>query len=278
VGQGEGDGGGRGAAARHGGAGPGRGSSEIVVFGRRAVLEALEADTARVHDVRVSRGVPADWRRRLAAACREAGVELESVRPEQVSALSREPRHDQGVAARVQLQALQEVESFVDGCKGPRARHPIRVLALDGITNSQNIGMIVRSAVAAGLDAVLWPTFGSPWVNGLVVKASASTVFRCPIVRCESLARGLGVLQAAGFVCAGLAGDAAASLWDWPVPHRAVFVVGAETSGISEDVRGLLDARVSIPMQSGVESLNVAVAASLVCFYAAGASPSRTDA
>jgi 23S rRNA (guanosine2251-2'-O)-methyltransferase len=247
----------------------GRGSSELVVFGRRAVLDALAAETARVHAVRVSRRVPADWRRRLARACGEAGAELETVRPEQVSDLSREPRHDQGVAARVQLRALQEVESFVDSCKGERARRPLRVMALDGITNSQNIGMIVRSAVASGIDAVLWPTVGSPWVNGLVVKSSASTVFRCPIVRCESLTQGIFELQAAGFVSVGLASDVPLSLWDWPVSHRVVFVVGSETTGLSDDVSKLLDASLSIPMHSGVESLNVAVAASLVCFHLA---------
>jgi 23S rRNA (guanosine2251-2'-O)-methyltransferase len=241
-----------------------------VVFGRRAVLEALRADTIRVDAVCVSRRVPTDWRRRLAEACRQRSAPLEIVRSDQVSALSGEPRHDQGVAARVQLQCLHEVESFIDGCKGRGARRPVRVLALDGITNSQNIGMIVRSAMAAGMHALLWPTVGSPWVNGLVVKSSASTIFRCPIVRCGSLIQGLCDLQAAGFVAVGLSGRAQSSLWHYAVPHRAVFVVGAETGGICDDVDAMLDEHVAIPMQAGVESLNVAVAASLVCFHAMG--------
>jgi len=143
------------------------------------------------------------------------------------------------------------------------------VLALDGVTNSQNIGMIVRSAVATGMDALLWPTVGSPWINGLVVKASAGTVLRCPIVRCATLVEGVVALQASGFTSIGLSADAEETLDALVSPHRAVYVVGSETRGLSEDVQALLDRRVRIPMRGGVESLNVAVAASLICFHVA---------
>lgn len=230
------------------------------------MLEALGAEGASVEEVRVARHSPADFRKRLKAACREAGVELATVEEAEVGALSREPRHDQGVVARVRLERLMEVESFVAGLTGRAARHPVRVLAFDGITNSQNVGMIVRSCVAAGLDAVLWPLIGTPWVNGLVVKASASTLYDCPIIRCESLIQGLAELRAAGFVCVGLDGAARDDLFGYAPPHRALFVVGSETEGIGQEVGELLDARVHIPMTGGVESLNVAVAASLLCF------------
>jgi 23S rRNA (guanosine2251-2'-O)-methyltransferase len=245
----------------------GRGRSDLVVFGRRAVLEALASEWVEVSEVRVSRAVEAGFRKDLSSACRHSDVPLEVGRPDSVTALSREPRHDQGVAARVRLLRLMELESFVDARKGAAAAHPARVLALDGVTNSQNIGMIVRSLVAAGLDAMLWPLVGSPWVNGLVVKASAATVFGCPIIRCSSLIQGLAGLQAAGFSCVGLSADADLELYGYAPPHRAVFVVGSETGGISADVEALIDERVRIPMRGGVESLNVAVAASLVCFH-----------
>jgi len=246
-----------------------RGRSDVVVFGRRAVLEALACASVEVEDVRVAKRVAADFRRELGAACRAAEVACETVAPESVSQLSGEPRHDQGVAARVRLTKLMEMESFIDQRKGASAREPTRILALDGLTNSQNIGMLIRSAVAAGIGAIVWPLVGSPWVNGLVIKASASTVFDCPIVRCPNLVQGLSELQAAGFRCIGLAADAEQSLFDYAPPHRAVFVIGAETTGISPEARDLLDERIRIPMQGGVESLNVAVAASLLCFQVA---------
>jgi 23S rRNA (guanosine2251-2'-O)-methyltransferase len=247
-----------------------RGGSALVVFGRRAVLEALAEAELEVELAAAVRDLPAAFRKQLAAACRARGLQLELLPESEIHALSGEPRHDQGVALRLRLAHVLDVEVFVASRKGREARKPVRVLALDGVTNPQNVGMIVRSVVAAGLDGLLWPRIGSPWVSGLVVKSSASALYRCPILRCDSLAEGLTALKRGGFRIAGLAGDAQESLFDFAPPHRAVFVVGGETGGLSPESEALVDARLAIPMQGGIESLNVAVAASLVCYKATG--------
>ena len=90
-----------------------------------------------------------------------------------------------------------------------------------------------------------------------------------PLVRCERLEEGLLALRSGGFAVAGLCADAGTSLFDFEPPHRVVYVVGRETEGLSPEIRTLVDWPLAIPMQAGVESLNVAVAASLVCFQAA---------
>lgn len=247
-----------------------RGRAEVTVFGRRAVLEAIAEPSVEVLEVRVSREAPAPFRKDLAAACRERECPAPAmVEPAKLHEFSGEPRHDQGVAARVRLRAVIEIDTFIEGLTGPAAARPARVLALDGVTNPQNIGMIVRSALAAGMSAILWPLVGCPWINGLIIKASAGTIYRCPVVRCPTLAEGLWQLQSAGFTLAGLSADADQSLFDYPPPHRAAFILGGETQGLSPEVNDLLDAQLSIPMANYVESLNVAVAASLVCFHAA---------
>jgi 23S rRNA (guanosine2251-2'-O)-methyltransferase len=174
------------------------------------------------------------------------------------------------VVARIRLMNVTEVDAFTEGLTGAGAARPARVIALDGVTNPQNIGMIVRSAAAAGMDAILWPGAGSPWVSGLIIKASAATVYRFPIVRCHTLAEGLYELKAAGFTLFGLASGVGGNLFDLDAPHRAAFVVGSETEGLSPEIDGLMDERLSIPMAPGVESLNVAAAATLVCFAATG--------
>lgn len=248
----------------------GRGHAEVVVFGRRAVLEALAERAVEVLEVRAAKDAPAPFRKELGAACRERGApspELTDARG--VSALSGEPRHDQGVAARVRLTRVMEVDAFAQSLTGANAKNPARVIALDGVTNPQNVGMIIRSAAAAGMSAILWPLVGSPWVNGLIVKSSASTIFRFPIVRCHTLSEGLWELKRAGFTLYGLAADGATSLFDCRPAHRGAFIMGGETEGLSRETLDLLDERVSIPMAAGVESLNVAVAAGLVCFHAA---------
>ena len=251
-----------------------RGDSQVVVFGRRAVLEALGQREAKagleVEEVRIARDAPAAFRKQLAEKVRGLGVPLAVGSRRDVSALSAEPRHDQGVAARVRLNRLTGVDTFIAGHKGRSARRPVRLLALDGVTNSQNIGMIVRSCVAAGLDGMLWPLAGSPWVNGLVIKSSASALYSCDLLCCDTLAEGLHLLASAGYELVGLSGGEGENLFDYSVPHRAVFVLGGETRGLSDEVEGLIDRRLRIPMDPRVESLNVAVAASMVCFKATG--------
>ncbi|MFP8870199.1 MAG: RNA methyltransferase substrate-binding domain-containing protein, partial [Myxococcota bacterium] len=120
-----------------------RGHSELVVFGRRAVLEALAQPDSdvEVSEVWVVKSTPGTFRSELAAACRKRALELRSGSLAQVNAFSGEPKHDQGVAARIRLGRIAEVESFLEARKGKHARAPMRLLALDGVTNSQNIGM-----------------------------------------------------------------------------------------------------------------------------------------
>ena len=144
------------------------------------------------------------------------------------------------------------------------------MIALDGLTNSQNVGMIVRSAVAAGIDGIVWPTAGTPWINGLAIKASSGAVFRARILRCETPVLGLSELRAAGYHCVGLSAEGDSDLFALPAPHRCVVVVGNESQGLAHETRALLDANARIPVSSDVESLNAAVAASLGAYWLSG--------
>jgi len=259
-------------------AGARRGASEIVVFGHHPVEAALVSRHAEVLRVDVVRARPAGEREALRKLCTARSVPFEEISRPAMDGVTGAPRHDQGVAARVRLLRVGELDGLIAATKGRAARQPVRVLALDGVTNSQNVGMVVRSLVAAGFDGLLWPMKGQPWINGLVVRAAAGSIFECPIVLCESLAPALATLQGAGFECFGLAADADASLFELAPPHRAVFVLGSESEGLSPEVAALLDRRLAIPMQGGVESLNVAVAAGLVCYHARAGSPRTVPA
>lgn len=245
-----------------------RGTTSITVYGRRAVMEALDAPDVGVDFVRVAEQVPGEFRAELTERCRRHEVELEKSNYAGVTKLSGDTRHDQGVVARITLNNVIEIEDWTATLHGKRAAVPTRLLAMDTITNPQNLGMIVRSAVAAGVSGILWPRVGCPWVNGLVIKASAATVYRVPIVVCHDLASAIGHLQGVGFHAAGLEAEGGSDLFEHRPKHRAVFVIGSETTGISAEVSELLDERLEIPMAGGVESLNAAVAAALVCFHA----------
>ena len=249
---------------------PHRGETEVVVFGRHPVLDALASEHVDVQEVRFAKGIPPGDRKALQSACRAADLAPSEVAREELSRWTHAARHDQGIAARVRLLRVTEVDVFLAKATGRAARAPRRLLALDGVTNSQNVGMVVRSVVGAGLDGLLWPTAGQPWVNGLVVRAAAGSIFACPILRCGTLIEGLANLQAAGFTLYGLDAGGRRGLFDLEPAHRSVFVLGSEAQGLSDDGAALLDEGLSIPMTESLESLNVAVAAGLVAYHAAG--------
>ncbi len=254
-----------------------RGTPEITVYGRRAVLEALASPTVRTLEVRVAKETPQDFRNELRAALagsQSSELELDVTTYNNVFALSHDKRNDQGVVARVRLGNLIDTEGIAAMGKGQNARTPTRVLALDGLTNPQNIGMTVRSACAAGFDAILWPTEGVPWINGLIIKASASTIYSIPIGVCESLPVGLAQLKSQGFEVSALDMEGSVSVFEYAPPHRCVTVVGAETEGIAPDTLALADVLLRIPISDRVESLNAAVAASVMCFAIANREPS----
>jgi 23S rRNA (guanosine2251-2'-O)-methyltransferase len=255
-----------------------RGEPEIVVFGRHPVEAALRSEGAEVLGLSILRGRNAADRKIFRRFAHDFGVPLEEMSRAEMSHLTGAPRHDQGLAARVRLLRVIELEAFLASLSGTRARQPTRVLGLDGVTNSQNVGMVVRSVVAAGLDGLLWPMLAQPWVNGLVVRAAAGTIFDCPILRCASIESALGDLHGAGFESLGLDAAADSSLFAAPPAHRAAYILGGEAAGLSDAVRAQLGARVKIPMSGPAESLNVAVAAGLVAFHAAGLLAERDDA
>ena len=143
---------------------------------------------------------------------------------------------------------------------------PQRLLVLDGVTNPANVGMILRTATAAGLDGVVLPHQGVPDVGPLVIKASAGVAYRASILRAPTAEDALALLTDAGFAILGLDGSAEASVFGLEVPERAAFVLGSETNGISPQTDAWVHERVRIPMAGGVESLNVSSAATVVAF------------
>jgi 23S rRNA (guanosine2251-2'-O)-methyltransferase len=139
-------------------------------------------------------------------------------------------------------------------------------LLLDGVTVPANVGMIVRAATASGIGGIIVPTAGVADIGPLVVKASAGTAFRAPLVRARSAREAAELLSGSGFELVSLEARGGEPLWTTRVGPRTVFVIGGESGGVSPEVRQLVRAQITIPMSAGVESLNVASAASVLCF------------
>jgi 23S rRNA (guanosine2251-2'-O)-methyltransferase len=233
----------------------------VTVYGRKPVLEALDDPDLRVDKVILAEGLRGEPVRAVLAAARDRGVPVQRASAHRVKVLAGNGRHDQGVLADVVAPRMAPVEDFIDELVGPAA-----VLVLDGVTNPANVGMILRSATAAGLDGVLLPRRGVPAIDPLVVKASAGVAFRAPVLRAATAVQGCAALRDAGFTVFGLEAGGP-SLFDAELSDRVALVLGNETTGLSTEVRKELDGVLAIPMRNGVESLNVASAAAVAAYH-----------
>ena len=182
----------------------------------------------------------------------------------ELARISRNGKQDQGVAIDVLCPGFQQLDDFLAGTPLRTGR----ILALDGITNPQNLGMILRSATAGGIDGILLPRKGNAALGPLVIKASAGTVYRAPILLCEQLPEALRRCRELGAIVCTLDAEATDSLFEQRAGGLLVYVLGNETNGVGQEARDLSDRRLAIPMHNGVESLNVAVTASLIAFSA----------
>jgi 23S rRNA (guanosine2251-2'-O)-methyltransferase len=238
----------------------------ITVYGRKPVLEALGDAGLAVDKVVLADDARGEPVRAILAAARARGVPVQRASAHRVKVLAGNGRHDQGVLADVVAPRMQPVDDFVARLDARGlGTDPAAVLVLDRVTNPANVGMVLRSATAAGLDGVLLPRRGVPAIDPLVVKASAGVAFRAPVLRAATAEEGCAVLRVAGFGVFGL--DAGGvSLLDAELPPRVALVLGNETDGLSPAVRQTCDRMLAIPMHGGVESLNVASAAAVAAF------------
>lgn len=235
----------------------------VTVYGRKPVLEALADPGLAVHKVVVAEGTRGASLTEILEAARRRDVPVHRASAHRVKVLAGNGRHDQGVLADVVAPRMRLLADML-------ATRPRRasVLVLDRITTPANVGMILRTATAAGLDGIVLPRRGVPAIDPLVVKASAGVAFSAPVLRCGTAEEAGERLRSAGFTLLGLTGSARGSecLFDADLPELAGYVLGNETSGVSEPVRRQVAGWLSIPMSGGVDSLNVASAAAVLCF------------
>ena len=235
----------------------------LTIYGRKSVLEALQCPGViceRLHLAESNRA--AEIIDTIIELATEQGASVRHHSREALARISRNAREDQGVAADLRWTGYRQLDELLEE---PAAGV---LLAIDGVSNPQNLGMLIRSAAAAGVRGVLLPRRGGCDIGPLVIKASAGSLFRAPLLRCADLPDALMQLRASGWRIATLAADASASLFDLSDSRPRVFVLGGETHGVSVEVAALADERLCIPMANGVESLNVAVTAALVGYHA----------
>lgn len=241
-------------------------SKTLTIYGRKPVLEALN-DTAlspqRLHLADSNK--PGGIVSQIETAAKKRDIVIGYHDRLALSRISKNGKQDQGVALDLFCPNYSTIEELLSNrAEGPDK--PFRGLLLDGITNPQNVGMIIRSGCAAGIDAIFYPKKSVAALGPLVIKASVGTAFKAPIVFCDDALNCVKTLQAADIRIAVMDSHAERSLFDEQDRADTVFVLGGETDGASSSIKNAANLSLRIPMENGVESLNVAVTAALISF------------
>lgn len=230
----------------------------ITLYGRNVVVEVLQDSSVEVHKLHLSTSNKTDGAiKEILALAKKREIEITYHEKNALSRISKNAKQDQGVAIDIisksykSASEIKEMKSF-------------RLIALDGIHNPQNLGMIIRSCAASSLDGIILPKKNSAKISPLVIKASAGTLFKLPIYYCDNLE---DILQNQNDTdIYALSSHAKKSIYDITPSKKSIFVLGNESEGVSPEIIKLCNKAISIPMQRGVESLNVAITASLIAF------------
>jgi 23S rRNA (guanosine2251-2'-O)-methyltransferase len=231
----------------------------MFVFGINPVREALRA--GHVREVRVGERIDGRVRQIVEAAERD-GVPIRHVSRSDLDRVARGGLH-QGVVADTQKPEAWGLTDLIN-----TGRRPSLIVVLDSVEDPQNVGAILRTADAAGVDGVVRQTRRAAPLTGAAAKASAGAVAHVRIAEVVNIARSLEELKESGVWAVGLAADAPKSYDEVDLTLPTALVVGAEGTGLRRLVRERCDWLVSIPMLGHVQSLNVSVAAGIMLFEA----------
>jgi 23S rRNA (guanosine2251-2'-O)-methyltransferase len=200
---------------------------------------------------------------RVAEAARGHGIAVERARPDALGKLAGGVPH-QGIVAEFRPRAARGEPELHE--RVAAAGDDALVLVLDQVQDPHNLGACLRSAAAAGATAVVLPRDRAAGLTAAVRRAAAGAAEIVPVVEVANLARTLRALRDAGVWCTGLAGEAAATVYEIDFGAPAALVLGGEAEGLRRLTRERCDTLARIPISGDVESLNVSVAAAIALF------------
>ena len=233
----------------------------LIIYGVRAILEALESGEA-IDKVWILKGTQSALSLELLKNLTQKKIQIIFVPAERLNRFSN--KNHQGAVARISPLKTFEMEVIIEKVIVNK-KNPIFVL-LDGITDVRNFGAILRSAVAAGIDAVFIPQSGSAPLNADVIKTSAGGAFKIPISKVQHLKDVIFRLNASDIPVIGISEKAEKTIYELDLKGPVAFVFGSEDQGISRGLLKIINDKAKLPMTNAIQSLNVSVACGVSFF------------
>lgn len=233
------------------------------VYGRNAVLELINTQPERIEKIYFQFNTSHNKLKEILITARRLKIPVGKARLEKLAEIAGTPKH-QGVCALCSSITYYTVDEILER---PRNSSPL-IVVLPGLNDPHNVGAIIRTAEAAGADAVmLLEGRGTP-VNATVNKASAGALSHMRLCKLKSLKNGLSLLRERGFqvVAADMEAERNYTAVDFTRP--TVLLMGEEGKGLGTSVLEEQDVLARLPMAGCVESLNVSVTAGVMLYEA----------
>lgn len=234
-----------------------------MVFGIRAVIEAIDSGK-EIESIFVQRGLSGSLLLELKSLLKEHNLSFQQVPIEKLNRITR--KNHQGVIAVISPITYEHIEDILPLIY-EKGETPL-FLMLDGITDVRNMGAIARTAECAGVHAIIVPRKGSAEINPDAIKTSAGALFKIPVCREDSLGKTGRFLIESGVQLVVATEKTTDSIYDVDYTIPSCVIMGAEDTGVSDDLIRIADKLAKIPMLGTIGSLNVSVSAGVVVYEA----------
>lgn len=231
-----------------------------ILYGKNPILEAIKASKT-ISKVFIQIGINKKKLGDLIQNLEKNSIPYSYVPIQKLNKLT--PHNHQGIVAQLSEISFFPIEELIE----THINNGLYIL-LDGITDTRNLGAIIRSAAAAKATAVVIPTSGSAQITADTIKTSAGGVFQVPICRVSHLKDVIYLLQSYDIQPIVADEKADQNLFEIDLTSSVAIVMGSENIGVSQGVRKLCSQTAKLPILGDMDSYNVSVAAGMFLYEA----------
>jgi len=238
-------------------------TKNIMIFGTRAIIEGVRAGKD-IDKVFLKKGGKNELLNELINHLREQEIPFQFVPEQKLNRITR--KNHQGAIAMISPVTFQKVEDIIPQIY-EKGEMPFFII-LDGVSDVRNFGAIARTAECAGVHALIIPSKGSAQINADAMKTSAGALHSLPVCRESSLLKTVQLLQNSGIKIVAATEKTQNTLFNSDLNGPVCIVMGAEDTGISNDIIKHADILAQLPIKGKIESLNVSVATGVFVYEA----------
>lgn len=232
------------------------------IEGRNPVMEALKSGR-EIDKIFIANGTEGGSLIKIIGKAKDRGIQIQYVDRQKLNEMSEDNAH-QGIIATVAAYEYAHLEDILESVK-QKGKDPF-ILILDEIMDPHNLGSIMRTADAVGVDGIIIPKRRSVGLTAAVAKTSAGAIEYVPVAKVSNIAQTMDRLKEKGIWIAGADMDGEKEHYNTDLKGPLALVIGSEGEGMSRLIKEKCDFLVKLPMAGSVSSLNASVAAAILMY------------